>query len=422
MAANTIRITDLEAPEHSEAAEAAFAMIDQVPFELSSKAVIEAARAECRDCEVPLFEDREWQDRLERYIQAVLADRHYTRMGHFTTFQSLKRYLVQRSRLEALYLEHPEIDELEIERPLIIAGLPRSGTSHLLNLIGADSRLRALRRWESLEPIPSRAAREGRVADDRIANGRTAMEQQDLLIPLMSNMYDVPNDGIHEEVELQHMCLSSLLMAAGQPVTQWMEGYFAEDQRPHYAFLKRALKALQFLEPKERWVLKSPQHLAWVPALVETFPDATIVCTHRDPVSVFTSWITMTAYAARLSRDPVVLDEVVPHAMLLQKRLLDGIVRDKDALPQDRTEHVYFHEFMADDRATLDRIYARADLPMTETTRAEIDHYIETHPRGRHGKVVYDLEGDFGITRDAMYEHFGNYMEAFPVERERPNA
>ena len=419
MSAETIRITDFEAPRHSEAASAAFAMIEQVPFELSAKAIIEGAREEC---DVPLFEDEDWNARLETYVLACLADRNYTRMGRFVTFQSLKRYLIQRSRLEALYREHPEIEEIEIERPLIIAGLPRSGTSHLLNLIGADSRLRALRRWESQEPIPSVAARKGEVSDDRVANGQAALEQQDLLIPLMTNMYDVPNDGIHEEVELQNLCLSSLLMATSQPLTDWMEGYFAEDQRPHYAFLKRALKALQFLEPKERWVLKSPQHLAWIPALVETFPDATIVCTHRDPVSVFTSWATMTCYAARLSRDPVDPSELIPHAQLLQKRLLDGIVRDKASLPADRTEHVYFHEFMADDRGTLDRIYERAGLPMTEQTRAEIDHYIETHPRGRHGKVIYDLEGDFGIDRDELVEYFRSYTDAFPVQPEAPNA
>ncbi len=418
MVAGPIRISDFETPRHSEAATAAIAMVEQIPFELSSKAVIDGAREEC---DVPLYEDEDWYDRLEDYVQAVLSDSGYTRMGQFGTFQCLKRYLIQRSRLEALYLEHPEIEEIEIERPLIIAGLPRSGTTHLLNLIGADTRLRALRRWESQEPIPARAARLGEIADDRIANGHTALEQQNLLIPLMTNMYDVPIDGIHEEVELQHMCLSSLLMAAGQPVTNWMEGYFAEDQRPHYAFLKRALKALQFLAPKERWVLKSPQHLAWVPALVETFPDATIVCTHRDPVSVFTSWITMTCYAARLSRNPVVLGDVIPHAQLLQKLLLDGIVRDRSSLPEGRTEHVYFHEFMADDRRTLDRIYERANLPMTAQTKAEIDHYIETHPRGRHGKVVYDLERDFGIRREEMYEYFGDYMDAFPVEREEPN-
>lgn len=419
MPPETIRITDLEQPVHSEAARAGFAMIEQVPFELSTEGVFEAARAES---DVPIFEDEDWKRRLDAYLEHVHADAHYTRMGRFNTFNSLKRYLIQRSRLEALYAEHPEIDEIEIERPLIIAGLPRSGTTHLLNLIGADSRLRALRRWESQEPIPSVSARRGEVPDDRFANGQVGLDQIDLVIPLMTNMYDVPNEGIHEEVELQNLCLSSLLMAAAQPLTKWMDGYFAEDQRPHYAFLKRCLKALQFLDPKERWVLKSPQHLAWVPALVDTFPDATIVVTHRDPVSVLTSWLTMTAYAARMSRDPLRLSEIVPHAVKLQKYLLDGIVRDRDALPEGRTEHVYFHEFMADDRGTIARIYARAGLSLPPETVAEMDHYIETHPRGRHGKVVYDLEGDFGIARDEAYGWFDDYMKTFPVEREAPNS
>ena len=178
-------------------------------------------------------------------------------MGRFNTFNRSSGISSSVADSSALR-RASRVNELEIERPLIIAGLPRSGTTHLLNLIGADPRLRALRRWESQEPIPSAAARAGRIPDDRIANGQAGLDQMDLVMPLMTNMYDVPNDGIHEEVDLQHMCLSSLLMAAGQPITGWMDAYFAEDQRPHYAFLKRALKALQFLEPKDRWVFKSP--------------------------------------------------------------------------------------------------------------------------------------------------------------------
>ena len=111
-----------------------------------------------------------------------------------------------------------------------------------------------------------------------------------------------------------------------------------------------------------------------------------------------------------------------PFTRLSQRQLKIQIARHRAVLPQAQTEHVYFHEFMADDMGTLERIYDRADLGMSDEARAAIDHYIETHPRGRHGKVVYDLEGDFGIEREAVYEVFANYMEAFPVQRETPNA
>ena len=421
--AEGIRIRDLGNPEYSEAGAAAIQAIEATPFEFSLEAIVAAARAEC---DVPFFADQVEDDgtlaRLDESIRAMQEDRELSRIGRFQTTQYAKRHLIQRSRLEALYAEYPEIDEVEIERPLIIAGLPRSGTTHLLNLIGADERLRSLRYWESLEPIPSPAARRGEIPDLRRQNGQAQLDMQNMMMPLFRNMYDVENDGIHEEVELQHMCMSTLLMAASAQIPDWMRNYFERDQLPHYAFMKRAIKALQFLEPRERWVLKSPQHLCCMPALSETFPDATFVVTHRDPVAVFASWATMLTYAGRFSRSTVDPRGTADYAQLLMKLLLDGLVRDRAVLPEDRTEHVYFHEFMADDWGTLSRIYERADLSFSDATRAAMDRYIEEHPRGRHGKILYDLKEDFGIDREAVYEDFENYLEAFPrVRREAPN-
>jgi hypothetical protein len=137
---------------------------------------------------------------------------------------------------------------------------------------------------------------------------------------------------------------------------------------------------------------------------------------------VLTSWLTLNAYSARLTRDPLRVDECSAHATLMQKFLLDGVARDHELLPTEQVEHVYFDEFMADDVGTLERIYARADFARTPETRASQDRYIAEHPRGRHGKIVYDLEGDFGITRDQAYEIFANYLKTFSVQREALNS
>ncbi len=421
--AEGIRIRDLGNPNYSEAGAAAIKAIDEMLFEFSLDSIVAAARAEC---DVPFFtdqvEDDGTLDRLDEYLKAVEKDQLQSRLGRFQTTQYAKRHLIQRSRLEALYTEHPEIDEIEIKQPLIIAGLPRSGTTHLINLIGADQRLRSLRYWESLEPIPSPAARRGEVPDERRKNGQAQLDIQNMMMPLFRNMYDVENDGIHEEIELQHMCMSTLLMAASAQIDDWLRTYFERDQRPYYAFLKRAIKALQFLEPRERWVLKSPQHMSFVPTLLETFPDATLVITHRDPVAVFTSWATMLTYAGRFTRSRVDVQSTAAYARLLMKLQLDGLVRDKALIPESQTEHVYFHEFMADDWGTLARIYERAEISFTDETRASMTQYIDDHPRGRHGKILYDLEEDFGIDRESVYADFENYLSAFPnIRRETPN-
>ena len=99
-----IRLLDLVNPVHSAAATAALTAVEALPFELSTEAVIERARAES---DVPLYEEEGLLERLSEYIDAVLADRGYNKMGRLGTFDGLKRYLIQRSRLEALYAAHP---------------------------------------------------------------------------------------------------------------------------------------------------------------------------------------------------------------------------------------------------------------------------------------------------------------------------
>ena len=134
------------------------------------------------------------------------------------------------------------------------------------------------------------------------------------------------------------------------------------------------------------------------------------------------SWATMLTYAARFSRSPIDVRGTADYAQLLMKLLLDRLVEDRGMIPEERTEHVYFHEFMADDWGTLARIYERADLPFHGETQASMKRYIDEHPRGRHGKVLYDLSEDFGIDRDDVYVAFSNYLDAFPqVQREAPN-
>jgi hypothetical protein len=101
------------------------------------------------------------------------------------------------------------------------------------------------------------------------------------------------------------------------------------------------------------------------------------------------------------------------------ERLLRRCVRDRDRLPAAQTLDVPFDEFMADDIGMVERVYALADHPMTQAARAQLEHYMAANPRGRYGRVVYDLKRDFGIDPDELRERFGFYFERFPVRAER---
>jgi hypothetical protein len=198
----------------------------------------------------------------------------------------------------------------------------------------------------------------------------------------------------------------------------WRDWYLDHDQRPWYAYLKRIMQVLQFLRGPERWILKSPQHLEQLGPLLATFPDATIVFTHRDPVAVIQSALTMNAYGARVRCKSVDVNEIADYWVDRVERLLRACVRDRDSIPDTQSLDVVFHEFMADDIATVERIYRLADLEMSAEARRALGNFMTRNPRGKYGRVIYDLKADFGIDPDALRKRFDFYFERFPVRAE----
>ena len=348
------------------------------------------------------------------------ADQQLSPLGRITNKNILVRYLVQRSRLEDLYQRHPEIDDVEIERPIIIAGLPRSGTTHLLNLISVDDRLRSLSYWESLEPIPpADEPASGEAGEDpRVQRCRDSLALQDQIIPLFKNMHEMLPEHIHEEIELMGMDFSMMLFENYAVVPSWRDYYLAHDQTPHYLFLKRALKALQWLRGPQRWILKSPQHMEQLIPLSTVFPDATFALPHRDPVSVITSMVTMQAYVSRMSRDPVDPAQIGAYWTDRIVRMLVQCARDRDRLPAAQTIDIMFDEITGDDVGAVERIYALAGHPMTAAVRQKMQRYVQEHPRGKHGQILYDLQADFGIDPAALRKQLDFYYDRFPVRQE----
>ena len=411
-----IRITDLAAPVLSPAQEAAIAFATSNPVRLTEDAVLAAARERTGLSD---FGADDFRPRLRTWLAAADEDDELNPLGRLGVFGNCVRVLANRLRLEDLLRRHPEIHDVEISRPVIIAGLPRSGTTHLVNLISADARLRSLPYWESVEPIPDPAEHAGEDGvDPRLRRARETYARQAQTAPLLRAMHDMTPEHVHEEIEVQELDFSTYNLEWYAQVPRWRDDYLARDQTPHYAYLKKALKALQWLRGPDRWVLKSPQHLEQLVPLVRTFPDATIAITHRDPVAVVQSAITMLAYGARLRRTRVDTAAIAEYWVDRIERLLRACVRDRDRLPAARSLDVLFHEFMADDVAMVERIYEKADLPMTAVARARLDAFMAENPRGKHGRVVYDLRGDFGIEPDALRERFAFYFERFPIRAE----
>ena len=416
MSESELHITDLAEPVLTPIQKGARDGAEQLPVDLSEETILGEAveRTGLSD-----FGDPDFRTRLVVQLESVNEDEGLGAVGRIGVYRDLVRYAANRLRFEDLLKRHPEILDVEIREPIIIGGLPRSGTTHLLNLIAADSRLRSLPYWESLEPVPDPGEALGEGGQDpRLARCEEGYAQQLAMMPLLKNMHDMAPGHIHEEIELQGLDFSSYLLEWTATVPRWRDYYLAQDQTPHYAYMKRVLQALQWMRGPQRWILKSPQHLEQLGPLRATFPDATVVLTHRDPISVVASAATMLAYGDRVRRKRADPKAVAEYWAGRVEALLRACGRDRDSVPGERSLDVLFHEFMADDVGTVGRIYDLAGLAMTPEARSELDHFMTANPRGKHGRIVYDLKGDLGLDAGALRERFAFYFDRFPIREE----
>ena len=208
-------------------------------------------------------------------------------------------------------------------------------------------------------------------------------------------MHEMTVEHTHEEIQLLAIDFSTMLFETTAPMPAWRDAYLARDQRPSYAYLLKVLQVLQWLRGGNRWVLKTPQHLEQFPALVDTFPDATFVVTHRDPVSVTASMVTMIAYTAGLTRDRVDLEAMGGYWSTASSACSAAAPTSATSCRPSRRSTCASTSSWRDDLAMVARVYDLAGQPLD--ARAGGDGVLHGGPpRGRHGAVAYDL-AQFGL-------------------------
>ena len=411
-----ILLDDLAAPRFSPEAQEIMGLgaamadaIELVPERLVADAIDKAGGLDD-------FGPDGWQEPLDAVCRAYRTEAGLSAFGTVSVHAQLVQFLTNRLLIEDVVRRHPEALDQEVRAPIVIAGLPRSGTTHLHNLVSADPALRFLPFWESLEPVPASGEPlfgDGSLAP-RTARCDASLAMGRLWTPELDRMHEMSTWHAHEEIHLLSIDCSSMFFDTLAPIPGWREHYLAHDQTPHYRYLRRVLQVLQFLRGGERWVLKSPQHLEQFGPLVEVFGDATFVVTHRDPGDVAVSMATMVAYAARAhveSPDPVAIGR---HWQRILTELLGAAARDRHLLPAERSIDVRFDDFMADESGTVASVYALADQSLDARARAAHAEYLASHVRNRHGRVVYDPAA-VGIDVDAIRADLTDYRDAFGV-------
>jgi hypothetical protein len=413
----SIKLDDLARPRFADDARAILDLMSAAGASvlLEPTTLIDAAMSETGLSE---FGPDDFASRLDVLCASLREEARLNNAGMLSQSMLITGLLRNRLLLEDLVRRHSEIRDVSIERPIIICGLPRTGTTHLHNLISSDAALRSLPYWESLEPVLADGERPPAGSPDpRRARTEMALGFIDVAMPEFKRMHEMTVDHVHEEIQLLAIDFSTMLFETIAPIPTWRDHYLRRDQTASYSYLKLILQALQWLRGGTRWILKSPQHLEQFPALVATFPDATFVVTHRDPVPVTTSMVTMLAYSARIGHDVVDLDWIAGYWLDRLERMLRACVEFRNVLPASQSIDVHFDQFMKDDVEMVRRIYRLADQPFTDDVKTAMTTFMDEHPRGRHGGIIYDPE-QFGFDRDRLTDSFQFYVDRFSVVQE----
>lgn len=408
-----IYFDDLANPVRN-AAEQAFYDSGQ-PVDLSVEGILSAAKAATGLSD---FGSMDFIERLQLWVDDISADKGLHVVGRQQAFEQMMVYAINRLNLENAVKLHPEILDIEIERPLMIAGLPRSGTTHLVNMLAADPRLRSAQLWETMMPFPLPGEEPGPIErSPRYTMTKEMWGMFSKVLPHMNAIHEMDPDHVHENIEFQSIDFSSYAIEWRARMPNWARYYQEHDQTPHYRYEKKALQALTWMRGPNRWVSKSPPHMENLIPLTTVFPDATVIVTHRDPIAVIQSALTLLAYWDRIRRTEQDLPGLANLWIWRIEKMLQAAVRDRDKLPEGQVIDVIFHEYMADQKGLVKRIYRTAGLDLTPEAEQRITAYLAANKRGRHGAVQYDLP-QFGVNVGELRERFQFYYDRFPVQKE----
>ena len=344
---------------------------------------------------------------FRRLAESAASEARLNALGQRILHERIVGALRSRLRVDAL----PESDPT-VRAPVFICGLQRTGTTFLHRLIASTPSMRGLRSWEALHPAPFRGETG---SDKREKAARQAAGALAYLAPDFLAAHPVEADEPEEEV----VVFEQVGLSTGFEATLRVPSYAAwledADQGPTYRWLARVLTTLQAGDAR-RWVLKSPHHLEFLPALLEIFPDARFIWTHRDPRTTVPSFCSMVAHAHGLCSDHVDPHEIGAHWLRKTSRMVERALAFRRERPEVPFLDVRYEELVRDPVATAERVLAFLEEPVDEATRAALTAEKERSRAGRFGKHVYAAE-DFGLTAEGIAEAFADYREVTSAAR-----
>ena len=317
--------------------------------------------------------------------------------------------LISRLYSQAGWKRNPQCLGQPISAPLVVTGLPRTGTTALHKLLSMDPQFQGLEQWLIATPMP----RPPRAQWPEVAEFRNAVAAQEAFlaaVPELRISHEVEADEVDECLNLLAQSFVSHYPSTGFGLPSYDHWWHGRDETASYRRYADNLRLIGANSPQQRWLLKNPGHITHLDALLAVFPDACIVQTHRDPAATIPSVCSVIHPARRFFHardvDPTLIGPRELEFWAWSAERADAV----RAAHAERFFDVRFADFQRVPLQVVGRIYAHFGLKLGGPALDAMREWIDTNVQHRHGRHEYTLE-QFGLTRPMVHERFAAYME-----------
>ncbi|USA39863.1 sulfotransferase family protein [Pelagerythrobacter marinus] len=372
------------------------------------------------------FGDRWFERPMDVLLDAIVGEARLNAAGDFSAMQQFHHVLRDRLLAQMWFRRHPEILSRPMPRPVVIVGPMRSGTTRMHRLLASDRRFTHMRSFETISPVPRpgfEEVMEGRREDFRPVLARRIMKVARLANPRTLSIHPTGPYEPEEELGLLVASMWGMKHEAQWHVPsygRWCEGESAVPAYRHMADLLRLVGWSQQASSLRPWILKTPQHMLDLPALLEVFPDARLIFTHRDPLKVVGSaaslaWNQTIIYSDHA--DPARMGREWLHKTALQ---VERMRAARETIPQERMIDVQYEDMESDWRGTMERVYRFLGLDMAPALPG-MEDYMRRASALKRRPHAYSLD-EFGLTSGDVLDRLGDYVRAFdvPIEGTAP--
>lgn len=351
---------------------------------------------------------------LEPLLYSLEHEAKLHQLGRLVLHRQTVSALASRLAIVAWEKANPELAKAEIKAPMVVMGLPRTGTTILYEMLAADPSARAPLTWECRDFALAHEAAADPENDPRIEKLGRQMAQVDKMMPGFTAIHHFGPFIPTECIGLTLLDIASEQLCALAWLPTYRKFLIENSFDSAYHWHKRGLRYLQATQPDKTWVLKTPMHAGYLPAFFAEYPDAQLIHTHRDPLSTSASVASLYNVSRSGWSDHVDVKAYAPQDAAYYAEMTQRVTAFRANNPDKESQFcdIGFKDFMSDPMPQIRKIYSSFRRDLTDATFNAIDSYLKNRPQDKYGRHKYD-PADFGFSREGVDKEFADYIGRF---------